>query len=239
MTTARIGAAAICLSGAVLAGGCRGEPPAPGPEHIPALAVDSAAAVAASVQQPGALATVQADPVVGWVGANGRPFEVARRTGGPDEGHARRFGSVTMSIVLRDQRPALTQYPCTTCHAGTRVTMAARRAPDVHHDIQPVHPDTGATICATCHAPENAELLVLMEGRRAPLDQSYRLCGQCHFVQADAWAGGGHGKRLDGWEGRRIVMSCTDCHDPHQPGVRPRIPFRAPVLERTRGGGHE
>jgi len=55
--------------------------------------------------------------------------------------------------------------------------------------------------------------------------------------QAEAWAGGGHGKRLDGWEGRRVVMACADCHDPHNPAVQTRIPFRAPQLERT-GGYH-
>ncbi len=59
--------------------------------------------------------------------------------------------------------------------------MAAQREPDVHNDIQPVHPDTSGGVCATCHAPEDASLLVLLDGKRAPLDQSYRLCAQCHF----------------------------------------------------------
>jgi hypothetical protein len=27
-------------------------------------------------------------------------------------------------------------------------------------------------------------------------------------------------------------MGCADCHDPHQPAVGTRIPFRAPQLER-------
>jgi hypothetical protein len=29
-------------------------------------------------------------------------------------------------------------------------------------------------------------------------------------------------------------MACPDCHDPHQPAVQSRIPFRAPRIERTR-----
>ncbi len=114
--------------------------------------------------------------------------------------------------------------------------MANQRIGDAHHNIQPVHPDQTGAVCSTCHAAENVELLVLRSGDRAPLDESYRLCGQCHFVQADAWAGGGHGKRLDGWRGRRVVMACPDCHDPHQPAIPSRIPFRAPQLERT--GSH-
>lgn len=204
----------------------------PGVEVV--VELDSATVARDAALEPGALATVVADTVVGFTGPGERPFEVARRSAGPEAGHSRRFGTITLQLVLRAQSPALTQYPCTSCHAGARVTMAAQREPDVHNDIQPVHPDTSGGVCATCHAPEDASLLVLLEDRRAPLDQSYRLCAQCHFRQADAWAGGGHGKRLDGWQGRRVVMACTDCHDPHHPAVEPRIPFRAPVIERIR-----
>jgi hypothetical protein len=78
------------------------------------------------------------------------------------------------------------------------------------------------------------ELLVLENGKRATLDENYRLCADCHFAQVDAWAHGAHGKRLDGWQGRRVVMGCADCHDPHQPALERRIPFRAPQIERTR-----
>ena len=106
------------------------------------------------------------------------------------------------------------------------------RITDAHQDIKPDHPaQTGAT-CATCHAPDNVELLALKNGERATLDHAYRVCAQCHFAQAEAWAGGGHGKRLDGWQGRRVVMGCADCHNPHQPALEPRIPFRAPQLKR-------
>ena len=52
----------------------------------------------------------------------------------------------------------------------------------------------------------------------------------CHFTETDAWAAGGHGKRLDGWRGRRVVMGCADCHDPHDPAPRPRTPFAGPHL---------
>jgi hypothetical protein len=204
------------------------------PPGTVAVVPDSATVARNATREPGALATVAADTVIGWAGPGGKPFEVARRTGGPEAGHARQFGTITLPIELRIGSPALTQYPCTTCHAGSRVTMAARRDPDVHHDIQPVHPDTAGGVCATCHDQENAELLVLLGGKRATLNQSYRLCAQCHFAQVDAWAGGGHGKRLDGWQGRRVVMACTDCHDPHRPAAQPRIPFRAPELEKAR-----
>jgi formate-dependent nitrite reductase cytochrome c552 subunit len=108
------------------------------------------------------------------------------------------------------------------------------RIDDAHQNIAPVHPAQTGAACSTCHAPDNVELLALKSGDRTTLDHAYRLCAQCHFAQADAWAGGGHGKRLDGWQGRRIVLGCADCHDPHSPALEPRTPFRAPVLERTR-----
>ena len=40
---------------------------------------------------------------------------------------------------------------------------------------------------------------------------------------------------MNGWEGRRVVMSSGDCHDPHKPAVEPRVPFRPPQLERAGG----
>jgi formate-dependent nitrite reductase cytochrome c552 subunit len=113
--------------------------------------------------------------------------------------------------------------------------MAKKRVPDAHQDIRPVHPELTGARCATCHAADDVEQLALESGERATMDESYRLCAQCHFTQVDAWANGAHGKRLDGWQGRRVVMGCADCHDPHQPALQPRIPFRAPQLERPRG----
>ena len=83
--------------------------------------------------------------------------------------------------------------------------------------------------------PTTSQLLVARTGERATLDESYRLCAQCHFAQADAWAGGGHGKRLDGWQGRRVVMACTDCHDPHAPA--PRRAFRSARRNSSEPGG--
>ena len=185
--------------------------------------------------EPGALMTVRSGPVEGWTGPGGRPFEVSLRTATMESGHARHFGVVNLSIVLRNRSATLTQYPCTSCHQGRRVVPTDERIPDAHQNIQPRHPAQVGARCGTCHVGDDVARFVVQSGPSATPDQSYRLCAQCHFAQANAWAAGAHGKRLDGWLGRRVVMACTDCHDPHAPAVSSRIPFRAPVIERARG----
>jgi len=206
------------------------------PAEQPAAVTDTLTAadsLANATREPGALRTVVAAPVDLGPDSGRRPFEVALHSAEPRAGHARRFGTITLPTGLRVS-PAITQYPCTSCHLGTRLVMADRRIADAHQNIQPLHPKATGAVCSTCHSRDNVELLALRSGERPRLDHAYRLCAQCHFAQVEAWAGGGHGKRLDGWQGRRVVMGCTDCHDPHRPATQQRIPFRGPELEKAR-----
>ena len=221
---------------AVLAA-CSGARPGPardasGPNPHPASPV--AAPPRNDSLEPGMLGTVRAALVVGWSGPDGRPFEVALRSRDVESGHARRFGTITLRTTLRGTTPDLVQWPCTSCHLGRTVAMAAQRIPDAHQNIQPRHPELLRSVCSTCHSPDAVDMLALRNGDRVGLDHSYRICSQCHSSQATAWAGGGHGKRLDGWQGRRVVMGCTDCHDPHRPQTVARVPFRPPTIERVR-----
>jgi hypothetical protein len=162
---------------------------------------------------------------------------VAVRTRDRESGHARRFGTITLRTTLRGTTPDLVQYPCTSCHLGRTVAMKDTRIGDAHQNIQPLHPALLGSVCSTCHSPDAVDMLTLRSGDRVELDGGYRLCAQCHFAQADAWGSGAHGKRMDGWQGRRVVMGCSDCHDPHRPALLPRIPFRAPTI--LRSGGHD
>lgn len=188
-----------------------------------------------STLEPGVLATVPAAPVTNWKGPGARPFEVTVRTEDPASALSRRFGTITRRTSLRTRAADLGQFPCTSCHLGRAIVLADERVKDAHQNIKAVHPVQTGGVCSTCHAADNVELLALKSGERATLDHTYRLCAQCHFSQAEAWAGGAHGKRLDGWQGRRVLMGCADCHDPHKPAIEPRIPFRAPQIERNRG----
>lgn len=237
MSRARGGGATVLLLTALAAAGCKDHKDVyqkaliPGVGNLAAPA-DSAATPLNATREPGALATVPAAPAAPWTGPGGRPFNVATRTSEEEPGHARRFGSITLEIALRT-RP-LGQYPCSSCHLGRKIVMAKKRVGDAHQNVQPEHPKQTGALCSTCHAEDDVERLVLQNGERATLDESYRLCAQCHISQVDNWAHGMHGKRLDGWQGRRVVMACPDCHDPHKPALTPRIPFRAPHIQRTR-----
>jgi hypothetical protein len=108
------------------------------------------------------------------------------------------------------------------------------RAEETHQDVSLVHPAETGAACANCHASRDVARLELVGGETVPLDHAYRLCGQCHFKQGEAWAGGGHGKRVAAWDGRRVVLNCTGCHDPHRPAFEKRVPFRGPTMPPAR-----
>ncbi len=187
-----------------------------------------------STREPGALATVPRATVMNWKGPGGKPFEVTVRTADPASALSRKFGTISLRTSLRARAADLGQYPCTSCHLGKKIVLQDERRKDAHQNIKPVHPAQTGAFCSTCHSADNVEMLSLKSGERATLDHTYRLCAQCHYSQAESWAGGAHGKRLDGWQGRRVVTGCADCHDPHDPAIGKRIPFRAPQLERPR-----
>jgi hypothetical protein len=183
-------------------------------------------------EAPG-LATVRADTARGWLGPGGEPFEVTQRIPGSSSHLNQRIGQQEFALAARVTDPVLLQYPCTSCHEGT-VAMGDR-IEDAHGNIQPEHPAATGATCATCHVADSVQRLVLQDGATVSMDHAYQLCAQCHSGQTVSWAAGVHGKRLEGWHGRRILMNCTDCHDPHKPEPEPRIPYPGPQL--PRGGG--
>jgi hypothetical protein len=224
----------VLLTAVVAAAGCgRGEA-SPAPTPTKADPVDGSVQVSPrDARQPGELTIVQAEQVIGRTGPGGDTFEVAIRTRGEGTHLNRNFGSRTMELGARVGSPVLTNYPCTACHGDSGIRRDVDRTSDAHRDIQPVHPDETGASCTNCHAPENVALLALGNGERATLNHAYRLCAQCHVSQVNDWAAGAHGKRLDGWQGRRVVMGCADCHDPHKPALERRIPFRPPFIPRA------
>jgi hypothetical protein len=207
----------------LVAAACR---PAEVEEHTPFDALGEPAATAAPPEPP-SLAALHSEPVVGRTGPGGEPFEVVVREPGR-AGQDRRFGRKIFAIALRSDQPVAS--PCSSCHRPGQAALRPEGRQNAHRNLLPRHPDLGGSQCRTCHAVGNVEQLQLLDGTRVPLAHAYALCGQCHYLQADAWAAGVHGKRLDAWRGRRVVLGCADCHDPHQPAVRPRNPYPGPTL---------
>jgi hypothetical protein len=179
---------------------------------------------------PGLLQSVPTAPVTNWVGPDSLPFEVTVRSSGIAGAHARPFGMTTLGTSFRARDGDLRRYPCSSCHVGRRVVMTDDRIDDAHEDVRAQHPSLTGARCATCHSADDVERLALKSGEVATLDHVYRICAECHNAEATAWAAGAHGKRLDGWQGRRVVMGCADCHDPHAPAIGTRIPFKAPRI---------
>jgi hypothetical protein len=227
--------AALTLSGAACRGAEAGEPPGEAHEgshpKAPPYARGALEGPPPEGPEPAFLRTVPTVPVEGRTGPGGTPFEVAQRTGDRPVPIGRRIGTRSFHLTLRSEGPDLGQYPCTSCHIAP-ARLAPDRVEDAHMNLEAVHPSTAEGRCSTCHAPD-VQRLRLQSGEMVTIDHAYRLCAQCHFAQVDAWAGGAHGKRLDGWRGRRVVMQCAECHDPHAPTLERRIPFRAPFLPRA------
>ncbi|MFQ5568862.1 MAG: cytochrome C [Rhodothermales bacterium] len=136
------------------------------------------------------------------------------------------------TFYVQERLSRMEQYPCTECHteplAALTRTLPAEK--DAHWDVSMQHADEDVMVCATCHTIPESNALQLLNGKNIDFNHSYRQCAQCHTTQATDWAGGAHGKRLGGWAPPRVVSTCTDCHDPHQPGWEPRWPARASRL---------
>jgi len=226
----RLGELALVATVALAAGACgNGQVAQEGPGSGPPASFETEDTV------PDALEGIPVEPVKGRTGPGGDTFYVALRTRRAEQHLNRQIGTANFRLGLRINDPDLTQYPCTSCHHGQNVVVGgARDTAEIHHNIRAVHPaETGAD-CATCHSQDDVSRLRLEKGGTASLNHAYRLCAQCHESQVKSWANGAHGKRLVGWRGRRVVMNCTDCHNPHDPHTQKRLPYPGPEVPRPK-----
>lgn len=126
-------------------------------------------------------------------------------------------------------------YPCTNCHAEMPPDLRRRALRDEHDNISLQHA-AGQFWCLDCHHPENRDLLRLTSGESLPFTESHRLCGQCHGRQLLAWHAGLHGKRTGHWNGDKVSLLCTHCHDPHTPKFKALQPMPPPERSGRTGG---
>lgn len=83
--------------------------------------------------------------------------------------------------------------------------------------------------CFNCHDERDRERLRLHGTQTVGFDASERLCAGCHGPTFRDWERGTHGRTMDSWRAdARRRLSCVDCHDPHQPALRPIAPLPGP-----------
>ena len=126
------------------------------------------------------------------------------------------------------RKPELTFYPCSLCHKFLPTNAEQREL------IAP-HPSTlehsnGRFWCLTCHNQDDRDYLRRVDGALLDFDNAPELCASCHMARYRDWKGGAHGKRIETWEGERVIASCTQCHDPHSPTIKPRAPQAPPPV---------
>jgi hypothetical protein len=122
----------------------------------------------------------------------------------------------------------LTWYPCQNCHIALPANPEPRRLMAPHPAV--LNHGDGRFWCLQCHKPEDRNQLRTLAGEPATFDESWKVCGQCHYQPQQDWAFGAHGKRVENWEGERRIYGCTHCHDPHDPAIKPRAPEPPPPV---------
>lgn len=123
--------------------------------------------------------------------------------------------------------PRMEGMPCSQCHNDPLPVVIANWPKDQalsHWQVKMQHAPDTVMSCQTCHGTGNMDDLVMLSGKPASFNEPFNVCEQCHATQAKDWAGGAHGKRLDGWAGKRVVENCTGCHNPHSPAFEARWP---------------
>nr|WP_290669303.1 hypothetical protein [Ardenticatena sp.] len=137
-------------------------------------------------------------------------------------------------VYVLTRKEDLTQFPCSRCHTDSLATLRAQSEQEgqlQHWNISLVHASTQTMTCETCHdVEENVDALRTLAGQSVDFDQSYQVCAQCHASQFEDWLGGAHGKQVGGWASPRVMQTCADCHDPHEPEWDVRWPAVPPKV---------
>lgn len=155
--------------------------------------------------------------------------------------------------VLERKADVINDYPCSRCHEKRGPDPQIREMEDEHRKVALNH-GSDRFWCLTCHGSRDKDILTSRDGSEIDYDESYRLCGECHFDRERDWANGAHGKRMGAWvspdtipanatelsvvdrdiigvwDGDRHLLNCTECHDPHDPLMGPFAPSPPPPV---------
>ncbi|MDX2476803.1 MAG: cytochrome C [Gammaproteobacteria bacterium] len=120
------------------------------------------------------------------------------------------------------------RHDCTRCHEAEDADPEPRRLKTRH--IREIDHGGNRFWCLTCHDGENMDFLRTSRNEKIKFDQSYLICGSCHANRQKDWYFGAHGKRVSGWQGDRVILPCTQCHNPHSPATEARKPKPVPPV---------
>ncbi len=147
-------------------------------------------------------------------------------------------GQVPTQVLELNGEPA--RVGCATCHGEGSAAAIAKVVPGeartVHASLLFVHGPLG---CDSCHVEGAPEHLHTADREQFPLDQSMRLCSQCHGLIRRAYDHGAHGGMRGYWDlqrGPRTRNDCITCHDPHSPAHTPITPATGPKDRFGRSG---
>lgn len=138
------------------------------------------------------------------------------------------------TILIPIESVSSDYFPCSDCHSELLPDIQRRELVEMHDDIVFDH-DSENRWCLACHDTNQRDSLILAGGQRLGLNESYKLCGQCHGPKYRDWKLGIHGKRTGEWNGEKQYHLCVHCHDPHSPkikGMKPMPPPRKPELQK-------
>ncbi len=78
--------------------------------------------------------------------------------------------------------------------------------------------------CYNCHQIDDRNKYVANDGSDIMTETPEKLCERCHGLIYQDWLAGTHGKWTGRWDSsqwyERITYTCTECHDPHDPGFK-------------------
>lgn len=156
-------------------------------------------------------------------------------------------GTGTLKTAAKEVSGNPVGIACVTCHGqggDTSESLAERaiaskdaRKPTgeriMHTELQFVH---GELQCSSCHEADSPNLLHSSDGQTFALEESMRLCSQCHGLIRKAYDNGAHGGMRGYWDlqrGPRERNTCIACHNPHNPAHPQIIPVAGPKDKRV------
>ncbi|MBI3992448.1 MAG: hypothetical protein HY342_04180 [Candidatus Lambdaproteobacteria bacterium] len=137
-----------------------------------------------------------------------------------------------MPFRVPPRKEQLQYYPCMDCHEDEEINILEEHTLTEEHETLKLEHGGERFWCPTCHNLNDMNHLRSMKDKPIDFDESYLVCGQCHFERQSDWFRGGHGKRIGNWNGEKIILVCVECHNPHSPSIKPKKPDAAPVRER-------